>query len=80
MARQKEKMKQEEKAQRRGLKNKARFWVGVGLIVPEILAMVIVGLTFVNWSFITLRVLGILAIILYNVLAGICIWSGSSQK
>lgn len=73
-------MKQEGKSQKCGLKNKARFWVGVGLIVPEVLAILIVGLTFVNWSFITLRVLGVAAIILYNVLAGICIWSGSSQK
>lgn len=62
------------------LQNKARFWTGIGLIVPEVLAMVIFALTIVNWSFVTFRVLGVSAIVLYNVLAGILIWNGSSQK
>ncbi len=62
------------------MRNKARFWTGIGLIVPEVLAMLIVGLNLINWSFLTFRVLGCVAIVLYNVLAGILIWNGSSQK
>lgn len=62
------------------MKNKARFWTGIGLIVPEVLAMLIVALNLVDWSFLTFRVLGCAAIVLYNILAGILIWNGSSQK
>ena len=62
------------------MRNKTRFWTGIGLIVPEVLAMIIVVLTLVDWSFITLRVLGIAAIVLYNLLAGILIWNGSGKE
>ena len=62
------------------LENKSRFWVGVILIAPEVLVLVIYALGLIDWSFINLMSLAIVAVILYNVLAGILIWTGSRTK
>ncbi len=78
----KQKMKQEEKqgTERLGIENKARFWFGVALIVPELVILIVYAFGFVDWSFINMISLGVAAILLYNVLAGILIWTGSRTK
>ena len=66
------------------LSNKARFWTGVVMGGFELLGLTIFGLTFVDWSWLTIRnaflILGVLGIVLYNVLAIVLIWNGSKVK
>lgn len=62
------------------MENKARFWTGVGLIVPEVVIATIYGLSFVNWSFISSKLLLFIGLGLYNSLAVILIWFGSRKK
>lgn len=57
--------------------NKARFWLGVALVIPEFVILLVYALSFVDWSFLNLTSLSIVAIVLYNVIAGILIWNGS---
>ena len=42
----KQKMEQKKKFE---IENKARFWVGIGLIVPEFLVLIIYSFGFVDW-------------------------------
>ncbi len=66
------------------IENPRRFWLGVALIVPEILYGAFLGISNIDWSFITLpgtkTILQISAAVLYNVIAGILIWNGSTEK
>ena len=61
------------------LENKARFWVGVALIIPELLILVIFGLSLIDKSLIQIILIAV-AFFLYNVIAGILIWTGSRTK
>ena len=72
--------KQMEQKNKFEIENKARFYLGIALVVPEVLALIIYALTFVNWSFINMISLSVVAIILYNTIAGILIWNGSRVK
>ena len=66
------------------LENKARFWTGAVMGLFELLGLTIFGLTLVNWSWLTERMLLIIfivfAIVIYNFLAGMLIWNGSMKK
>ncbi len=61
------------------IENKARFWLGIALIVPEFLILIIFGLSLIEQSLL-LSICSIVAIVLYNAIAGILIWNGSRVK
>ena len=61
------------------LENKARFWVGVALVVPEVLILIGFGLSLLDKSLITI-ILVAAAAFLYNAIAFILIWTGSRTK
>ena len=66
------------------LKNSARFWTGIAMGLLEVVAITIFGLTLLNWSWITERVVFggmiILAVVLYNGLAITLILNGSGKE
>ncbi len=63
------------------LYNKARFWTGVAMMFVPILGGGIITLTFLDWSWLTERLLivgfSITAGFLWMALATILIWNGS---
>ena len=63
------------------LYNKARFWTGVAMMFVPILGGGIIALTFLNWSWLTEKLLlvgfSITAAFLWMALAAILIWNGS---
>ena len=63
------------------LYNKARFWTGIAMMFVPILSGGIIALTFLNWSWLTERLLltifSIIAVFLWMALATILIWNGS---
>ena len=61
------------------LRNKERFWTGIAMGAFELLAIAIFALTVMDWSWLTLKVLVISAVALYNTIAGILIWNGSGR-
>ena len=61
------------------LENKARFWVGVALVVPELIILIGFGLSLVDKSLMQIILIAA-AILLYNGIAGILIWTGSRTK
>jgi len=61
------------------MENTARFWVGIGMYALEVLVIIGFGLSKLEQK--TLIVGGLITIFLaYNILAGICTWTGSSKK
>ncbi len=64
--------------------NRYRFWTGISMGAVEVLALAGFGLTLVDWTWLTAKLvlsIGIiLAIVLYNVIAGILVWFGSERK
>ena len=66
------------------MKNPTRFWTGIVMGGIEVLALGIFGLTLLNWAWVTTQVIFAsmisLAVVLYNVIAGILIWFGSKGK
>ena len=66
------------------IRNKARFWTGAIMGLFELLALGIYGLTILNWTWLTEKVVlmavTISAIVLYNALAIILILNGSGKE
>jgi hypothetical protein len=64
--------------------NKHRFWAGAGIFIGEFLALIIFCMTLIHWDWLTTKVLliclGALVILLLNILATMCMWSGSKEK
>jgi len=80
----KEKEEEEIKEKKFKISNPARFWLGVSFVGFEVLGLAIFGLTLLDWSWFTQRVvliaLVILGIVLYNIIAGMLIYNGSKKK
>lgn len=64
--------------------NPARYWVGVGMISIEVLVIIGIIISFIDWSWVTIPIIlgvgSILAFILYNGIAYLLMWSGSRKK
>ncbi len=66
------------------IRNKARFWTGAIMGLFELIGLGIFGLTLLDWSWLTFAKIVAaeisLAVILYNALAAILIWTGSEPE